>query len=46
MSGIETAIASLKRDGAEMYAGQISMAARLDRISERIERIEKRLELS
>ncbi len=46
MSGLEAAIASLKRDGAEMYAGQISMTARLDRVSERIERIEKRLELS
>lgn len=46
MSGIEAAIASLKRDVAEMYAGQISITARLDRMSERIERIENRLELS
>ncbi len=46
MSGIETAIASLKRGVAEMYAVQVSITARLDRMSERIERIEKRLELS
>lgn len=43
---VESGIASLRRDGADYSASIADQHLRYDRINERIERIEKRLELT
>ena len=42
---VEAGIASLKRDSAHQYDETAAANAKFDRITERIEKIEKRLEL-
>ena len=46
LTHLETGIASLKRDSAHQYDETASSNARYDRLSESLERLEKRLELS
>lgn len=46
IGGLETTTAAIRRDLAEVYADIIGQHSRYDRLAERIERIEKRLELT
>lgn len=45
LAHIETSIARLARDGADNYAESISDRHAIDKLKERIERLERRLEL-
>lgn len=45
MQAVETAVVSVKRDTTEIYAAQIASGQRLDKLSDRMERIEKRLDI-
>lgn len=45
LAQLETAIARLTRDGADQFAETISDRHSVDKLRERIERIERRLEL-
>ena len=45
LAHIETAVARLVRDGADKFAEVISDRHAVDKLKERIERIERRLEL-
>ena len=45
LAHIETAVARLARDGADNFAEVISDRHAVDKLKERIERIERRLEL-
>lgn len=45
LTHVETGIAGLKRDSAYQYDETAAANAKFDRITERIEKIEKRLEL-
>lgn len=42
---VETAVVSVKRDTTEIYAAQVVSGQRLDKLSERMERIERRLDI-
>lgn len=46
MTAIERGIGSMKRDSAEMYEDHARQQAAIDRLSERLDQVEKRLELS
>lgn len=46
MTNLEVTVAGLRRDMAEMYAEVVGQHGRYDKLVERIERIEKRLELT
>lgn len=45
MTTLERGIAGMKRDGAEMYDDHARQQAVIDRLAERVDRIERRLEL-
>lgn len=45
LTSLEGAVAGLKRDQAADYAASADQHARYDRLAERIERIERRLDL-
>lgn len=45
MTSVESGIASLRRDGADFASTTADQHARYDRLADRIDRIEKRLEL-
>ena len=46
LTSVEAGIGSLKRDSAEQYSDIAAQHVRYDRLAERIEKIEKRLELN
>lgn len=46
VSNLEATVAGMRRDLANSYADIVTMNARLDRLSDRIGRIERRLQLS
>ena len=46
ISNVEVGIGSLKRDTADLYTENAAQHMRYDRLAERIEKIEKRLELT
>ncbi len=46
VSAVEIAIAGMRRDDAGLAEAMAMLAARTDRLSERIERVERRLELA
>ena len=46
LSNVESGIGSLKRDTADLYAENAARHLRYDRLADRIEKIEKRLELT
>lgn len=46
MTAIERGIGSMKRDAAEIYEDHARQQAAIDRLSERLDQVEKRLELS
>lgn len=46
LAGIEREIVSLKRDQVELLDRQLRVQAGLDRVDQRVERIERRLDLS
>lgn len=46
LTHVEAGIASLKRDSAHQYDETASSNARYDRLAERLERLEKRLDLA
>jgi septal ring factor EnvC (AmiA/AmiB activator) len=46
VSNIESGIGGLKRDNAHLYDEAAASHSRYDRLAERLERIEKRLELT
>ena len=46
LSNVESGIGSLKRDTADLYTENAAQHARYDRLADRIEKIEKRLELT
>lgn len=43
---VEVSLVSLRRDSIHVEEGQVEQDMRLDRLAERLERIERRLELS
>ena len=45
-TNVETAVAGLRREVADLYGEVVTQHARYDRLVERIERLEKRLELA
>ena len=45
LTSLETAVAGLRRDNANLYSNVIDQQARYDRLAERVERIERRLDL-
>ena len=46
LSNLESGIGSLKRDTADLYTENAAQHLRYDRLADRIEKIEKRLELT
>ncbi|MER2527518.1 MAG: hypothetical protein ABTR07_06290 [Candidatus Competibacter denitrificans] len=46
LTSLEAAVAGLRRDNANLYGDVIDQHARYDRLAERIERIERRLDLA
>lgn len=46
LSGLEAGIGGLKRDAGDLYTENASQHVRYDRLAARIEKIERRLELS
>ena len=46
LSGLEAGIGGLKRDAADLYTENASQHLRYDRLAARIEKIERRLELT
>lgn len=46
VSAVEIALAGLRRDDAGLAEGLAMLGARTDRLSERIERVERRLEIA
>lgn len=46
LSNLESGIGSLKRDTADLYSENAAQHLRYDRLADRIEKIEKRLELT
>jgi hypothetical protein len=46
VSAVEIAIAGMRRDDAGLAEGIAILGARTDRLSERIERVERRLEIT
>lgn len=45
LTNLETSVSAIRRDSADMYSDVVGQHSRYDRLLERIERIEKRLEL-
>ncbi|HHW77103.1 MAG TPA: hypothetical protein GX399_08785 [Xanthomonadaceae bacterium] len=46
LTSLEAAVAGLRRDSANLYGDVIDQQARYDRLAERLERIERRLDLA
>ena len=46
LSSLEAAVVSIKREMVDQYEGIVLVNARLDRMDQRLSRIEKRLELT
>ncbi|MCB1768314.1 MAG: hypothetical protein KDJ31_01240 [Candidatus Competibacteraceae bacterium] len=46
LTSLEAAVASIRRDNANLYGDMVDQHARYDRLAERIERIEHRLNLA
>ena len=46
LTSLETATAGLRRDNANLYGDVIDQQKRYDRLAERVERIERRLDLA
>ncbi len=46
ITSLESAVAGLRRDNANLYGDVIDQQARYDRLVERVERIERRLDLA
>ena len=46
LTSLETAVVGLRRDNANLYGDVIDQQARYDRLVERVERIERRLDLA
>lgn len=46
LTSLEAAVAGLRRDNANLYGDVIGQQARYDRLAERVERIERRLDLA
>jgi uncharacterized coiled-coil protein SlyX len=46
LTSLETAVAGMRRELADLYTDVVGQHSRYDRLLERIERLEKRLELS
>jgi septal ring factor EnvC (AmiA/AmiB activator) len=46
LTSLETAVAGLRRDNANLYSDVIDQQSRYDRLAERVERIEHRLGLA
>jgi tetrahydromethanopterin S-methyltransferase subunit G len=46
LTSLETAVSGMRREGADLCADIVGQHSRYDRLLERIERIEKRLELT
>ena len=46
LSGVEIGIGGLKRDAGDLYIENAAQHSRYDRLAERVERLEKRLELA
>ena len=46
LTSLEAAVAGLRRDNANLYSDVIDQQARYDRLAERVERIERRLDLA
>jgi septal ring factor EnvC (AmiA/AmiB activator) len=46
LTSLETAVAGLRRDNANLYGDVIDQQSRYDRLAERVERIEHRLGLA
>jgi predicted nucleic acid-binding Zn-ribbon protein len=46
LSGVESAIVSMKHEGADMRGDYVRQQVSIDNIVERLQRIEKRLELA
>lgn len=45
LTSLEAAVAGLRRDSAHLYGDMADQHARYDRLAERVERIERRLDL-
>lgn len=45
LTNLESSVSAIRRDSADMYSDVVGQHSRYDRLLERIERIEKRLEL-
>lgn len=45
LTSLEAAVAGLRRDNANLYGDMVDQHARYDRLTERVERIEHRLDL-
>ncbi|PWG61447.1 hypothetical protein [Sediminicurvatus halobius] len=45
ITSVESGVAGLRRDSAQVYADTVDQHGRYDRLLERIERIERRLEI-
>jgi septal ring factor EnvC (AmiA/AmiB activator) len=46
LASLETAVSAMRREIADLYADVVGQHSRYDRLIERIERIEKRLDLT
>lgn len=46
LTSLEAAVAGLRRDNANLYSDVIDQQTRYDRLTERVERIERRLDLA
>ncbi|MGH8218241.1 MAG: hypothetical protein ACREUT_06715 [Steroidobacteraceae bacterium] len=46
LTGLETAVATLRREVADLYGEVVTQHARYDRVNDRLERIERRLEIA
>jgi septal ring factor EnvC (AmiA/AmiB activator) len=46
LTSLETAVSAMRREIADLYADVVGQHSRYDRLLERIERIEKRLDLT
>ncbi len=46
LTSLETAVSAMRREIADLYTDVVGQHSRYDRLLERIERIEKRLELT
>jgi len=46
LASVETGIGGLKRDAGDLYTENAAQHSRYDRLAERIERLERRLEIA